>query len=239
MIQTVAETGSTNADLLRRLGAGEYVPEGDWLVAERQTAGRGRQGRAWFDGYGNFMGSTAIHLAASDPAAHTLALVASLALYEAILPLLPDPRILAIKWPNDLMLGGAKLSGILLEREGQTVVLGIGVNLAAAPDLPDRRTAALADIGSAPDRELFATILAGHFSRELERWRQFGIEPIRSRWLAAAHPVGTPITVHDGSGERLAGEFAGLSPEGSLLLRLEDGTTRAIHAGDVMLAEEA
>lgn len=239
MIHTVAETGSTNADLVARLRAGEYVPEGDWLVAERQTAGRGRQGRTWFDGYGNFMGSTAIHLAGSDPPAHTLALVASLALYEAILPLLPDPTTLTLKWPNDLMLNGAKLSGILLEREGQKVVLGIGVNLAAAPDLSDRRTASLADIGPAPDRELFATILAGHLSRELERWRQFGVEPIRSRWLSAAHPVGTAVTVHDGSGERLAGEFAGLSPEGSLLLRLEDGTTRAIHAGDVMLAEEA
>lgn len=239
MIHTVAETGSTNADLVARLRAGEYLPEGDWLVAERQTAGRGRQGRSWFDGYGNFMGSTAIHLAASDPAAHTLTLVASLALYEAILPLLPDPAALTLKWPNDLMLCGAKLSGILLEREGQTVVLGIGVNLAAAPDLPDRRTASLADFGPAPDRELFATILAGHFSRELERWRQFGVEPIRSRWLAVAHPVGSPIAVHDGSCEALAGEFAGLSPEGSLLLRLEDGTTRAIHAGDVMLAEEA
>ncbi|MCR2833743.1 biotin--[acetyl-CoA-carboxylase] ligase [Parerythrobacter lacustris] len=239
MIHTVAETGSTNADLVARLRAGEYLPEGDWLVAERQTAGRGRQGRSWFDGYGNFMGSTAIHLAACDPVAHTLALVASLALYEAVLPLLPDPSTLTLKWPNDLMLGGAKLSGILLEREGQTVVLGIGVNLAAAPNLPDRRTASLADIAPAPDRELFGTILAGHFSRELARWRQFGVEPIRSRWLAAAHPIGAPIAVHDGSGDQLTGEFAGLSPEGSLLLRLEDGTTRAIHAGDVMLAEEA
>ncbi len=239
MIHTVAETGSTNADLVARLRAGEYLPEGDWLVAERQTAGRGRQGRSWFDGFGNLMGSTAIHLTGSDPPAHTLALVASLALYEAIVPLLPDPSALTLKWPNDLMLNTGKMSGILLEREGRSVVLGIGVNLAAAPDLPDRRTASLADVGPAPDRELFASILACHFSRELERWRQFGVEPIRSRWLAAAHPVGTPIAVHDGSGETLAGEFAGLSPEGSLLLRLEDGTTRAIHAGDVMLAQEA
>ncbi|MEZ5694289.1 MAG: biotin--[acetyl-CoA-carboxylase] ligase [Altererythrobacter sp.] len=236
MIHTVAETGSTNADLAARLRGGEYVPEGDWLVAERQTAGRGRQGREWFDGYGNFMGSTVVHPADGDPPVHTLTLVASLALYEAIVPLLPQPGQLQIKWPNDLLLSGGKLSGILLEREGKAVILGIGVNLAAAPELDDRQTAALSDIGPAPDRELFATMLAGHVSRELDRWRQFGLDPIRNRWLAAAHPLGTPLAVHDAGGDRLAGSFSGLSEDGSLMLRLEDGTTRAIHAGDVMLA---
>ena len=134
------------------------------------------------------------------------------------------------------LLSGGKLSGILLEREGKAVILGIGVNLAAAPELDDRQTAALSDIGPAPDRELFATMLAGHVSRELDRWRQFGLDPIRNRWLAAAHPLGTPLAVHDAGGDSLVGSFFGLSEDGSLMLRLEDGTTRAIHAGDVMLA---
>lgn len=236
MIHTVAETGSTNADMAARLRGGEYVPEGDWLVAERQSAGRGRQGREWFDGYGNFMGSTVVHPSDRDPPAHTLTLVASLALYEAVVQLLPEPGMLTLKWPNDLMLSGGKLSGILLERESDAIIVGIGVNLAIAPDLPDRATSSLADVGPAPDCELFASTLAGHFSRELDRWRQFGLDPIRNRWIAAAHPVGTPLSVNDGSNTSQSGTFAGLAPEGSLLLRLEDGTTRAIHAGDVLLA---
>ncbi|WP_128892701.1 biotin--[acetyl-CoA-carboxylase] ligase [Erythrobacter sp. HKB08] len=236
MIETVAETGSTNADLASRIRDGRHVPEGDWLVADRQVAGRGRQGRKWFDGSGNFMGSTVIHPTDRDPPVHTLTLVASLALYEALLPLIPDPSALQIKWPNDLMLKGAKLSGILLEREGQAVVLGIGVNLAAAPELEDRATIALSDVGPAPSRDVFAETLADSVARELDRWRQFGLAPIMRRWLAAAHPVGTPLQVHGEESQAVEGQFAGLSDEGSLLLRLEDGTTRAIHAGDVMLA---
>ena len=123
--------------------AGERIAEGHWLVADRQSAGRGRQGREWFDGFGNFMGSTVVHLRAGDPLAPTLALVAGLAAYQAVLPHCPDPVPLRLKWPNDLMFAGAKLAGILLEREGDSVIVGIGVNLAIAPQVPGRETLAL------------------------------------------------------------------------------------------------
>ena len=233
LIRTVAETGSTNADLADALRAGERVSEGDWLVADRQTAGRGRQGRAWFDGAGNFMGSTVVRLGPADPPASTLALLAGLALYETVSPLLADPSALSLKWPNDLLVGRAKLAGILLEREGDAVVIGIGVNLAAAPDVEGRETTALASLGPAPDRDAFAEALAAIFDRELERWRTVGIEPMLRRWQAAAHPPGTPLTVHEASGEVVSGQFAGLAADGSLLLCLEDGAVRPIHAGDV------
>lgn len=235
MIRTVAETGSTNADLAASLRVGERVAEGDWLVADRQTSGRGRQGREWFDGAGNFMGSTIVRPGPGDPLTHTLAFVAALALYEAVLPLLADALALRLKWPNDLLLGKAKLAGILLERVSDAVVVGIGVNLAAAPALPDRPTTALANLGPTPDRDTFAASLALTFDRELERWRTFGLEPLLRRWQQAAHPPGTPLAVHEPDGARLDGSYAGLSADGSLLLRLEDGATRAIHAGDVTL----
>ncbi|AKM07366.1 biotin--[acetyl-CoA-carboxylase] ligase [Pelagerythrobacter marensis] len=235
MIEVVAETGSTNADLTTRLRDGERMAEGDWLVADRQTAGRGRQGRPWSDGAGNFMGSTIVRPGPGDPPPHTLTLVTALAAYEAVLPLLADPQALVIKWPNDLLLRGAKLSGILLERAGDAVVIGIGINLAQAPDLPDRPTVALAQLGPAPDRDAFARTLAETFDRELERWRSYGVEPLIRRWLAAAHAIGTPLRVHDAEGVPTFGQFAGLAADASLLLRLEDGTTRAIHAGDVTL----
>lgn len=236
MIRKVAETGSTNADLIARLGAGERVPEGEWLVADRQTAGRGRQGRTWFDGHGNFMGSTVVLPGTGDPAPHTLALVAGLAVYEAVQPLCPNPAALMLKWPNDVLLGEAKLCGILLERAGYSVVIGIGVNLAAAPDLPDRKTIALSALGPAPDRDAFASVLAVSLDRELERWRTYGLAPLIRRWLTVGTPEGTPLSVHEPDGNVVQGRFAGLDDAGTLRLRLEDGAVRAIHAGDVMLA---
>ena len=239
MIRFLAEPGSTNSDIAAQLRAGEAVPEGSWLVADRQVAGRGRQGRTWFDSSGNFMGSTAVHVAPRDPNPATLALVAGLAAYEAVAAHLADPSApLRLKWPNDLMLGEAKLAGILLEREGDAIIVGMGINLAAAPELPDRKTVALSALGPAPDRDLFAHALAGAFDQELERWRTYGLEPLIRRWESVAHPQGTPLTVSPPGEDRIEGKFAGLTAEGALSLRLADGKLRAIHAGDVMLVNE-
>ena len=235
MIHIAAQTGSTNADLLERLKMGEAIEEGMWLVADRQSDGRGRQGREWIDGHGNFMGSTLVRLGPNDPPAHTLSLMVGIAVYDAVVPLLPDPSKLTLKWPNDLLLDGAKLAGILLESEGRAVVIGIGVNLSQAPKLDDRATIALADVTVPPARDDFAPMLARGLRDELTRWRQFGLEPLLRRWSAAAHPEGTALSVHDGNGEVLSGTFAGLTDAGSMLLRLADGETRAIHAGDVVL----
>ena len=238
MIRTLAETGSTNSDLAAQLRAGEVLREGDWLVADRQVAGRGRQGRTWFDGTGNFMGSTVVHLGPRDPTPATLALVAGLAAYEAVVPCLADPSAVQLKWPNDLILGGAKLAGILLEREGNAIIIGMGINLARAPELLDRRTVALASLGPAPDRDAFAANLAAAFAQEVERWRTYGLEPLVRRWESVAHPHGTTLNVSPPGEAAIEGAFAGLAPDGSLMLRLADGSTRAIHAGDVMLATE-
>lgn len=238
MIRILPETGSTNADLLAALSAGERLREGDWLVADRQTAGRGRQGREWFDGAGNFMGSTVVHLTPGDPPPASFALAAGLALYEAVLPLLSAPAPLRLKWPNDLTHAGAKLAGILLERAGKALVIGIGVNLAAAPAIPGRATVALSALGPAPGRDAFAGALAAAFATELERWRSHGLAPLLRRWLAAAHPEGAALTVAPPGEASLSGTFAGLTAEGALRLRLADGTLRVMHAGDVFFAHE-
>lgn len=237
MIETVSETGSTNADLIARLRGAEHVPEGFWLVADRQTGGRGRQGRNWLDAPGNFMGSTAIHLHPGSPLAATLSLVAGLAVYETLVSRIAIPQALQLKWPNDVMLDRAKLCGILLEREGDAAVIGIGINLAHAPEVEGRAVGSLVDGGPATDRDEIARALAAQMQIEVQRWREFGADPIIARWLAAAHPQGTPLVVHDAGGAQLAGTFDGLGGDGSLQLRLPDGATRAIHAGDVMLEE--
>lgn len=230
LVQTVSETSSTNDDLraLVRTGA----PEGLWLRAERQTGGKGRQGRQWQSPPGNLYASTIVRLRSDDPPAPSLALVAAVALHEAVNLFHPSGNgTILIKWPNDLMARGAKLAGILLERIDAAVVIGFGANLAHAPDLPDRPTASLAALtGAAPDPALVAEALAEAFARWLGLWRREGLTRLRSAWLAAAHPVGSALSTPAGDGL-----FDGLDETGSLRLRLADGTTHVIHAGDVFL----
>ncbi len=237
LIETVHLTGSTNADLSARLAAGEQIGENCWLIADRQSAGRGRQGRRWFDGAGNFMGSTLVMLSPGDPPPGTLALLAGLAVHEVVTNRLPPLQRAMLKWPNDVMIGSAKLAGILLERVNDRVIIGIGVNLAAAPQLPGRATIALSSFGPAPDRDQFAADLARQFAIELERWRSYGLGPVIVRWLAAGHPIGTPLLVGDLGADRPTGYFAGLTDDGALQLRLADGTCHVIHAGEIRLAD--
>lgn len=236
MIEVIPETGSTNTDLLARLAAAEAVPDGYWLIADRQSAGRGRQGRVWFDGSGNFMGSTVVHLRAGDPAAGTLALVAGLALHEVITARLAPPVRAELKWPNDVMIGRSKLAGILLERAGDAVVVGVGVNLSRAPEVDGRSVCAMAYYGPAPDRDRFAADLSARFAQEVALWRGAGLSGLLVRWTAAAHPIGTPLETGDPGSDPERGAFAGLTPDGALQLRLADDTCRVIHAGEVRLS---
>lgn len=233
LIRFVPETGSTNADLL----ADRAVGEGQWLVARRQSAGRGRAGRAWNDGAGNFMGSTVVELRGGDPLPQTLALVAGLALHRTVAALPQAPDGLQLKWPNDLLVGApkftsAKLGGILLERQEARVIVGIGVNLAQAPEVPGRATASL---GGAIEADAFAELLAAQFATDLARWHLGEWPMLRAEWLARAHPTGTLLSVQDRESGPILGAFGGLGDDGTLHLRLADGAARAISAGDVEL----
>lgn len=232
-IRTVAETASTNDDMTALARAGEA--EGSWLRAERQTGGRGRQGRAWDSPAGNLYASTLVRLREGDPPAATLAFVASLALRATVAPHVPDSVSLSLKWPNDVLLDGKKLSGILLEREGETVIAGIGVNLAHHPEGLDRPATSIATFAAAPDPDTFLLDLAGRFAALVNGWRTTGLAPLLANWLRYAHVAGTALSVHDGDGDRIDGEFAGLTGDGALRLRLADGAERVIHAGDVFL----
>ncbi|MCU6452548.1 biotin--[acetyl-CoA-carboxylase] ligase [Sphingomonas sp. A2-49] len=209
--------------------------EGLWLMARQQSAGRGRQGRAWISPPGNLYASTLVRLRASDPGAATLALVAAVALHGAIATFVPAPGV-TIKWPNDLLIDGAKVSGILLERSGDAVVVGIGVNLAHHPALPDRDTTSLAAQRASVAPEVFLDVLAEGFARWLARWRGEGFAVVRRAWLAAAHPVGTALASRAADGTVEQGLFDGLDRDGALILRLASGDRRVIHAADVVLA---
>jgi BirA family biotin operon repressor/biotin-[acetyl-CoA-carboxylase] ligase len=180
---------------------------------------------------GNFYGSTLVQLREDDPAPTTLSLAAGLALIEALDVARPGQPLM-LKWPNDLMLSGKKLAGILLERNGDRVVLGFGVNLATAPDLPDRQTASL---GGEIQPEAFAPLLAGSFARMLTLWRRSESTALVRAWEHRAHLVGTKLSVHIGPDEKISGRFAGLDPDGALRLLLEDGSMEIVRAADVFL----
>lgn len=235
LIRVVAEIASTNSALLVRLSQGEAPVEGQWLVADRQTAGRGRSGRVWSDGFGNFMGSTAVALRDHEALPQTLALVAGVSVHRALSAVVPELSGLALKWPNDLLVGEAKLGGILLERQRDAVVVGIGVNLAEAPDVPGRKTASLAGLGFQVKRDAFASVLAETWAEDLTAWHAGGWPLLREAWLARALPKGTLLGVNLSEEGHVIGGFAGLEPDGAVLLRLADGAVRAIHAGDVEL----
>jgi BirA family biotin operon repressor/biotin-[acetyl-CoA-carboxylase] ligase len=163
-----------------------------------------------------------------DPPAPTLALVAAVALQEIVAVHAPSVRI---KWPNDLVVDGAKLAGILLERQGDAVIVGFGVNLAHHPADLARPATSLATIaGATPAPDDFAELLARNVSRWVDRWRTDGVAAIRAAWLTAAHPPGTPLTTPEGEGL-----FDGLDDTGALRLLLPGGAVRVIHAGDVFL----
>lgn len=204
-----------------------------WLRAERQFAGRGRQGRAWDSPAGNLYVSTLVRLRQRDPAASSLALVAAVALEEVVARLVPRGTML--KWPNDLLVSGAKLSGILLERVDDNVVIGIGVNVAHHPDLTDRVATSLAAQGVAITPAELLALLADMFAAWLGIWRGQGLAPIVARWIERAHAAGTQLAARLADGATIEGTFETMASDGALVLRLADGSAHVIHAGDVFL----
>ncbi|WP_198374377.1 biotin--[acetyl-CoA-carboxylase] ligase [Neoroseomonas rubea] len=226
---------STSDLLAARAAAGEA--EGLAILAHRQTAGRGTQGRVWESPPGNLHVSILLRPAAPLAEAPRWGLIAAVALADALAALLPPGAPLTLKWPNDLLLGGAKAAGILAEAAGEGaaigwISLGIGVNLVHAPAVPGRATACLADAGiAAPAPEAAATALL----QALARWRTAylagGFGPIRDAWLARGPRRGAPLSITRG-GAAFSGTFAGLAEDGSLLLATADGI-RAIASGEV------
>jgi BirA family transcriptional regulator, biotin operon repressor / biotin---[acetyl-CoA-carboxylase] ligase len=229
-----AELESTNDEITRR--AIEGAPDGLWVMADSQTKGRGRRGRTWVSGAnGNLYCSGLVRLLSAEPPAQQLSFVAALAVHEVLHAFVPEIRL---KWPNDVLVDGAKLSGILLESGGSAamglwLVVGIGINLAAHPDDAERPATNVATLtGVRHDPEKLLESLASAFTSWRQRWREGGFSAIRPHWLAASHGLGQPLVARLGQ-KTFEGVFAGLGDDGALLLRLESGEMRSIHAGEV------
>ena len=239
---------STNAELRRLSEAGGgglpspgYGLEGLTVSAATQTAGRGRRGRAWGSPRGNLSVSILVDVGGPRGNAGELSFVAGVALHDALTALAPGLG-LALKWPNDLLLDGQKLAGILLETvfpagapQGHgAVIIGTGVNLADVPDLGALYpVTALSRHGVSILPETLLTVYAEALASWLDRWRRQGFTAVRAAWLAAAHGVGGPVVARLAGGEEIPGTFEALNEDGALWLRTVDGTLRPILAGDV------
>ncbi len=234
-LETYDSLPSTSDLCIDRAEAGE--PVGLAVLARRQTQGRGSRGRSWTARSGNLSLSVLLRPEGDLRQVGLWPVLAGLSLHQA----LGGGASLRLKWPNDVLLNDAKLAGILVERGtgagADWLVIGFGANLLDAPALPDRDTACLAELGSAPDALAVADRLLDALDDWQSVWRRDGFEAIRAAWLDRAHPVGTALAV-DLQGIRRSGAFAGLAPDGALLLSV-DGRQERIDTGEILLPHRA
>lgn len=226
---------------MRRVQAGD--PGRLWIVAAQQGAGRGRLARPWASPPGNLYASIVLVGDVEPARAAELGFVAGVALVEALAPMLPVDCAPRLKWPNDLLAGGGKLAGILLEgsvlADGRfACVVGCGVNCASHPQPTAYPAASLAALGGPGVPEPVFAALSAAFAASFDIWRGAGgFAAIRSRWLAAGHRPGEQIAVLRGE-QRTTGAFRTIDETGRLVLATADGET-TIDTGDVMLPQVA
>lgn len=230
----LSRVDSTNAEAFRRAPS---LTGPLWILADEQTAGRGRRARPWTSPPGNFYGTLVQRL--PDPPARLglRSFVTALALMDAFVAVTGLPQGFALKWPNDVLLNGGKISGILLEASGDTLVIGIGVNLIGAPPVEAVEPGAvppvslLAETGLRISPEVFLDALAPAMAEWEHRLRTEGFRPLRDAFLARAARLGGVIRARTGT-ETREGVFQTIDDEGNLILRMTSGPV-AIPAADV------
>ncbi len=230
--------GSTNDEAKDRARSG--FPERSVIWAKRQESGRGRRGRAWASPEGNLYASTILRPRVTLAAAAQMSFIASLAIAETAEAFLPATAEIRCKWPNDVLVNGRKIAGILLESEVEMngdlawLVLGVGVNLLHFPEDTDFAATSLVKEGAAlMDPATVLAAYAGHLAVWCERWQAEGFAPIRAAWLNRAANLGGPVVVRL-SDREISGTFAALDSDGVLLLDRGDGCApMRVAAGDV------
>ena len=236
----LGEAGSTNDEAKARASAG--AADGTVVWARRQRAGRGRRGRTWVSPAGNLYLSAVLRPACAARHVAQLSFVAALAVLDLVDG--PLPGRARCKWPNDILVDGGKVAGILLESALGTgaqvdwVVLGIGVNLASHPGIagPIPSTSLVAAGAPALTPEEALPPLLAALAERRRAWETQGFAAVRGAWLARAHGLGGPVTVANGD-KRRAGVFAGLDADGALVLAQADGSRLSIAAGDVVFGD--
>lgn len=238
-VDALAECDSTSSEVLRRAEAG--APAGLVVVADRQTAGRGRRGRVWHAEPEDALTFSLLWRIEGPPARLAgLSLAVGLALVQALERL--GFHALGLKWPNDVLGlcsgGWAKLAGVLVELSsgprGTQVVIGIGINLRAPRATLDQAVAGLADLGPVPDRHAVLAALLASLGEVLAHFARQGFAPLRPAWEARHAWAGQSVRVSFDAGRELTGSCVGVDLDGSLLLSCPEGLRRVV-AGDVSL----
>ena len=217
-----------------------------WIVSTKQTQGRGRQGRSWSSPPGNFYGSLLLKNPSNMRQASQLGFVAGVALNTALKHIAPSLKNIVLKWPNDALLKGAKLAGILLESSGFNqadksffIAIGVGINLAFHPDDTPYPATNLASHGAPVSVSDCVKSLSDAFAQKLALYNEGeNFDSIRTEWLKAAHEIGTPIKIRlrsECENESISGSFGGIDEAGSLILN-QGSKGQLIHAGDVYFA---
>lgn len=222
-LDSVASTNDYAKDMARN-----GVAEGTVVWAQEQTSGRGRQGNNWVSNRGNLFTSIILRPGKQPLEAGQISFVAAVALAETLKDLLPASVPVALKWPNDVLLQGKKSAGILIESEEGFIIVGIGVNVAHAPE----GAGSLQAFGVAADAGLVLEKLANRLISLYGLWQKQGFGPIRDSWLGFAHNIGNTINVRLPR-ETFAGKFIGIDATGALQVEMQDGTQRNIASGEV------
>lgn len=231
----LATVDSTNAEGFRQAAAGASLPL--WITATEQTAGRGRRARPWASPPGNFYGSLALRTGDAPAQVALRSFVAALALRDAFVTLTGLPQAFALKWPNDVLLNGGKVAGILLEAQGDVLTIGIGINLIFAPPKEAVEPGAVPPVSILQETGLrltpgkFLDALAPAFEAREAAFRAGGFAALRDDWLENAARLGERITARTGT-ETREGTFETVDAEGNLVLRMATGPV-AIPAADV------
>jgi BirA family transcriptional regulator, biotin operon repressor / biotin---[acetyl-CoA-carboxylase] ligase len=226
-IQHHERIGSTNAEARRLAAAG--APHGTVVHADEQEAGRGRFGRTWFSPPGNLYLSVLLRLELPPDRSSELSFVTALTVADAVDALLPKQSKSTLKWPNDVLVNDGKIAGILVESIDGAHIIGIGLNVLEAPHNAPYKTATLVGVGGIATVDGARDILLDSLEKYLEAWSEHGFDPIRTAWLARAHPIGTMLRASIG-GRSEEGLFAGLDETGAMLLDTTEGRRRIVAA---------
>lgn len=224
--------GSTNDEARALVASG--APAGIVVWAHSQTAGRGRQGRQWASPPGNLYCSIILRPPIDVARLAEMSFVAALAVRDTVTAILPR-AVVSLKWPNDVLVDGRKIAGILVEAEKlpgeahSALVVGIGINLASAPREAEYPAISAAALGQAAKPAATLAALVANLDRCITIWNKKGFLPIRDEWISHAHGIGTEIAASGG----INGRFAGLDESGAILISMADGQTRRVVSGSI------
>ena len=239
-IITLSSIDSTNEEAKRRM---KKIIEPTWVIANKQVKGKGRHGKVWFDGKGNFTGSLVFFTSRNPQEFFLYGFFIGVALYDTIKSFYQKPLGLFLKWPNDLILKGRKLSGILIESQKIlnsnqfALIVGLGVNLNSTPKLEGNQSVydaiCLADVlGFKVEEKVFFNSLQTQILNLEKALKNEGLEKIVDYWLKRTYEIGTQLEIKNFRGKRFAGSFVGIDPAGGILIS-NGNKIKKVYSGDV------